>query len=177
MDNHLSTETDEKYKLSEKYHIPEFPVFYRKHLLSQETEEEEFISLTLHRIFQNGQIKGKRLLDVGSGPSVYRIATASRFFSEIILSEYAECNRKELKKWLENDPSSLDWSKFIKMAARFEENGNAEMGIKAIESRIRQRVKDVVPCDILHQQIFAKDIGKFDVIFSAYCLECVCPTP
>lgn len=177
MEDPSSVDHFQDYKLSKMYEIGEFPLFYRKHLLSQEIEEEEFIAMTLYRIFQNERIKGKRLLDVGSGPIVHRIASASKVFSEIFLSDYAEANRKELQKWLNNDPFALDWSKFIKMTAKFEEYGNTEKGVKAIESRIRQKVKKILPCDILQNQPIEEDIGMFDVVFTSYCLECVCPTP
>lgn len=164
------------YKYSKLYTTSEFPIFYRQHLLNEETEEEEFISFTLFMIFNNERIKGKRLLDVGSGPTAHRIASASKTFAEIYLSEYAAMNRKELQKWLKSDPSALDWSHFLGMTAKFEEYGNTVKGVKVIESRIRQKIKKVLPCDILQKQVIQEDIGKFDVVLTSYCLECTCPT-
>ncbi|XP_023220945.1 nicotinamide N-methyltransferase-like [Centruroides sculpturatus] len=178
MENPCCVDENSTYKLSKEYHRKDYPLFYIKHMLQEEIEEEEFIAFVLYRIFENESIKGKRLLDVGSGPTVHRIASATKVFSEIILSEYAEANRQELQKWLNNDPNALDWSAFIAMTARLEKYGNTEKGIKTIESRIRQRVKSVLPCDVFKEYLGLNpsDVGKFDVVFTSYCLECSCPT-
>ena len=51
--------------------------------------------------FFSTDIKGKRLLDVGTGPTVHSIISACTQVEEIHLSDYAEKNRKYLHKWLE----------------------------------------------------------------------------
>lgn len=46
------------------------------------------------------------MLDIGTGPVVYQIITASEWFNEIYLSDLSKANVEFLKKWLrgESDP-------------------------------------------------------------------------
>lgn len=174
----LPTVSDEghSYVISELYKDPDFPVLYKEFLLGT-IEEEEFILNVLHRIYLDKRFQGKRLFEIGCGPTVHRIASASRVFSEIIQCEFSEHNREIVQKWLKKDPSAQDWERFIRIAARQEEFGDLDKGIKEIESRIRQKVKKIIPCDVLQKTVIPEDVGKCDVLFTSYCLEGACPTP
>ncbi|RXN02871.1 glycerol kinase-like isoform X5 [Labeo rohita] len=57
----------------------------------------------------NGEHKGKLLIDVGSGPSIHSVLSACDHYDEIVLSDFASNNRREIEKWLKNQEGSLDW--------------------------------------------------------------------
>ena len=61
-----------------------------------------------------------RLLEIGSGPTIHVVAAASRCFQEIVMSDYAEQNLKELDLWLKKDPSSFNWSSVLEFIANRE---------------------------------------------------------
>jgi len=53
-------------------------------------------------------ITGKRLLDVGTGPSIISEMAASRHFDEIYLSDIATQNLAILNEWWTGKSSRLD---------------------------------------------------------------------
>ena len=63
---------------------------------------------------------GCRLLDIGSGPSIHSVLSASRVFSEITLSDYTSQNRQALQDWLDRKPHAHDWSPFLQKVASLE---------------------------------------------------------
>ncbi|XP_078576683.1 indolethylamine N-methyltransferase-like [Branchiostoma floridae x Branchiostoma japonicum] len=66
-----------------------------------------------HEIFNSGRLKpGSRLLDVGSGPTIHQLISASRFCTEIVCAEYTENNRAEIEKWVKKDPDMHDFKFF-----------------------------------------------------------------
>ncbi|XP_023229029.1 nicotinamide N-methyltransferase-like isoform X2 [Centruroides sculpturatus] len=139
-------------------------------------ETEEFISFCLHKIFRDEIFQNKTLLEVGCGPIVHRIAAASKYFSEIILSDYSKHNREAIRQWIKNESSSKDWDTLMRMEALLEGFGNVEEGINEIKFRLRQKIKQVIPCDILKKEIIPSGVGKFDVLFTSFCLEGACTT-
>ena len=50
-----------------------------------------------------GNYKGQCLLDLGSGPGLKAVITASQWFEEIFLSDISKDNVAYLRKWLEGD--------------------------------------------------------------------------
>lgn len=61
-------------------------------------------------MFNKGEISGERLLDIGTGPTVYNLAGAASHFSDIFLSDFSEANRNALWRWLVKDPQAIDFS-------------------------------------------------------------------
>ncbi|XP_067138462.1 nicotinamide N-methyltransferase-like [Centruroides vittatus] len=168
--------SEDKYVFSKLYKDRNFTDNYRSTVLNKMVEIEEFVSFCLHQIFCDEAFRGKRILDVGCGPTVHRMAAPSEYFSEIILSDYSEHNREAIREWLKNESSAKDWNTFMRMEALFEGYGNVEEGINEIKLRLRQKIKEVIPCDVLQKAIISADVGKFDVLFTSLCLEGACTT-
>ena len=61
-----------------------------------------------------GKIRGDRLLVVGSGPSVYELAYLVPHYSNIVLSDVADRNLAEIRKWVQCDPCCYNFSPFFK---------------------------------------------------------------
>ncbi|XP_078703834.1 nicotinamide N-methyltransferase-like [Branchiostoma floridae x Branchiostoma belcheri] len=124
----------------------------------------------LHQTFTGDRDFGRRLLDVGSGPTVYQLISASRVCPEIICSDINKGALAEIKKWKNGDQNAFDWTDAVKFVCELE-------GTRW-ESRQRQlqnAIKDTVVCDVLnnnplHPAVFL----PFDTIISAYCLEGAC---
>ncbi|XP_066284649.1 nicotinamide N-methyltransferase-like [Branchiostoma lanceolatum] len=149
-------------------------------------EEGEFDTLCLkefHEIFNSGRLKpGSRLLDVGSGPTIYQLISASRFCTEIVCAEYTQNNRAEIEKWIKEDPDMHDWSPFFKFIADLEEDSGSW---EARQSHLRDAIKEVIPCDVTKPDPFAprqhEEVNgillfySFDVVTTTLCLEAACP--
>ncbi|KAM8854541.1 phenylethanolamine N-methyltransferase-like [Synchiropus picturatus] len=143
------------------------------------TKEDSFCVWTLktlHRAFTEGDIKGGVLLDVGSGPTIYQVMAACEIFDKVIMSDFLEANRQELRNWLENNGKcSLDWSPFFQYACKLEGREASAWEEKA--ARLRKVVKDVVHVDVHLPQPVSADVlppEGVDCVLSCFCLDCAC---
>ncbi len=67
-----------------------------------------------------GEHKGKRLIDVGSGPTIHSVLSACEHYDEIVLSDFANNNRREIEKWLKNQEGCLDWKPMLQYVCELE---------------------------------------------------------
>ncbi|XP_078697820.1 nicotinamide N-methyltransferase-like [Branchiostoma floridae x Branchiostoma belcheri] len=129
----------------------------------------------IHKIFDSGVVQpGSRLLDIGTGPTVYQLISASRFCTEIVCAEYAEANRAEVLKWIKGEPDAYDWNSSFQYVASLEGDSSSW---EARKSHLRYAIKAVIPCDVTKPDpLTPHEYEQFDVITSMKCLEVACPT-
>lgn len=164
------------YEFSKIYKNPNYTLNYRD-LCLKFGKNGDVILFCLHQIFRDERFQGRRLLDIGCGPTVFRAALASKFISEIILSDYSEHHLEEIQKWVKNEPCSKYWDVLFKPQAIFEGfSQNMEEGIDIIKSRTRGKITRILPCDILKKEIVPVDVGKFDIVLSIFCICAACST-
>lgn len=70
-----------------------------------------------------GEICGRTLIDVGSGPTIYQLLSACDHFEEIVATDYLAVNREELGRWARGEPGTFDWSPFIRHVCKIEGRG------------------------------------------------------
>ncbi|XP_062894126.1 phenylethanolamine N-methyltransferase [Mobula hypostoma] len=122
--------------------------------------------------FSTGEIRGQTLLDIGSGPTLYQVISACDFFTTVILSDYLESNREELRRWLRAEPGAFDWSPYVKYVCGLE--GRSDQW-QAREQRMREAIKDVCHCDIMKAEpLHPRVLEPVDAISTTFCLESVC---
>ena len=77
----------------------------------------------------DGHESGGRVLEVGSGPTVTSVISASTWSEKIVCSDFLEVNRKKISHWLEpkttkdgtGGPRDADvWDPFFQFVARLE---------------------------------------------------------
>ncbi len=114
-----------------------------------------------------------RVLEYGCGPVPIHTTSFAGKASEIVLAEFLECNRKEVKKWLTRDKSSFTWTPYIEYVVRtLEMHEEEEEPISAREEKLRNAIKAVVPCDIHCDPPIELEVKSgFDVVLSAFCIE------
>ncbi|GCC38753.1 hypothetical protein chiPu_0017270 [Chiloscyllium punctatum] len=123
--------------------------------------------------FSTGEIHGHTLLDIGSGPTLYQVISACNFFNRIVMSDYLEVNREELRKWLRRDPGAFDWSPYIKYVCGLD--GKRDHW-EDTERRLRETIQEVCHCDIMQANpLHPKVLNPVDAISTTFCLESVCP--
>ncbi|XP_068162291.1 phenylethanolamine N-methyltransferase-like [Antennarius striatus] len=144
--------------------------------LDKEDSHLSWILSRLHRAFSEGDMKGDLLVDIGSGPSLHQVMSACEVFNKVVLTDFLEVNRNELKLWLQNGSSKIDWTPFLKKICELEGRSPSEWTEKA--ARLRQVVTDVLPVDVHRPQPLALDAlhpSGANCILSTFCLECVSP--
>jgi len=169
------TEKDIKDEYRRNLDPKEFQEFKLRGLKNDKSENNyDFWFKQLYKFFANGNFGPKsRLLELGSGPTVHNVASASAFIPYMVLSEFVEANCDQLRLWLRKDPGRIDWSPFLKRVARAEGRSDLDAACQEIEERIRQAVKNVVHCDVLEDEMVPPEVSQkpYDVVLSALTLE------
>lgn len=171
MEQHIK---EMKRNYQENFKPDDFHKLYQEELFYM--QDVYFSSLkVLYEIMRRGKFKGRKLLEIGSGPTIHNIASASAYFPEIVQSDFVEANCEELRRWL-GGKSQLDWSPFLEAIARIEGYQDLSSGIRDIEVRIRRSVQSVVHCDVLADRVIPEEVkSKFDLILTSLTLECAAP--
>jgi len=78
----------------------------------------------LDRVFLSDVIahlgeSGGSVLDLGSGPSISSIISASRWSNKIYLAELLQGNREEIEKWWRNEDDAFDWKHYFDFQVLF----------------------------------------------------------
>ncbi|KAJ7984584.1 hypothetical protein DPEC_G00356300 [Dallia pectoralis] len=132
----------------------------------------------LHRAFTEGDVGGKVLVDVGSGPTIYQVLSGCEVFDTLFLTDFLEVNRQELRRWLWGEGGgSLDWTPYLQHVCKLEGRCPSAWSEKA--ARLRSVVSDVLPIDVhrsdpLHPGSKLPGAGA-DCLVSSFCLESVSP--
>ncbi|KAB0398635.1 hypothetical protein E2I00_013882, partial [Balaenoptera physalus] len=119
----------------------------------------------LAQTFATGEVSGRTLIDIGSGPTIYQLLSACAHFDDITMTDFLEVNRQELGLWLRDEPGAFDWS------------SNSE-SCQEKECQLRARVKRILPIDVHQPQpLGAGSLAPLpaDALVSAFCLEAVSP--
>uniref|UniRef100_A0AAQ6IKM3 Phenylethanolamine N-methyltransferase n=1 Tax=Anabas testudineus TaxID=64144 RepID=A0AAQ6IKM3_ANATE len=129
----------------------------------------------LHRAFTE-DVSGELLVDIGSGPTLYQVLSGCEVFNKVILTDFLEINRQELRRWLRDEGGyNLDWTPYMEYVCKLEGRRYA-WSEKA--AKLRKVVKDVLPIDVHCPQPMAPDAlpsGGADCLVSSFCLESVSP--
>ncbi|XP_004859546.1 phenylethanolamine N-methyltransferase [Heterocephalus glaber] len=129
----------------------------------------------LAETFATGEVTGRTLIDIGSGPTVYQLLSACAHFEDITMTDFLEANRRELARWLRQEPGAFDWSAYSRHACLLEGRGESW---REKERQLRDRVKRVLPVDVHQPQpLGAASLAPLpaDALLSAFCLEAVSP--
>ncbi|XP_062330645.1 phenylethanolamine N-methyltransferase [Osmerus eperlanus] len=134
----------------------------------------------LHRAFTEGDVSGEVLLDVGSGPTIYQVLSGCEVFSKVLLTDFLEVNRQELRRWLHNEEGfSLDWTPYLQHVCKLEGRSPSAWMEKA--ARLRTVVSDVLHIDVHRPWPLSLDAlpalppSGADCLVSCFCLESVSP--
>ena len=142
----------------------------------------DFAVRNLHKFFrkksldESTDVDELKVLDYGCGPVIANVISAASLASEIVLAEYTEEGRTAVRRWLDKDPSSFNWSPYFKYIVQTLE-GKSLQEAEEREERLRRVVKAVVRCDVTQDQPIEKGYeGPYDVVICCLCLADACKT-
>ncbi|XP_041361804.1 nicotinamide N-methyltransferase-like [Gigantopelta aegis] len=171
--------TDKRVYNGEDYNTAFDPeVYLSKYVrdITEHAEEDDHIKFmvdSLHRIFSDGELRGRRLLDVGTGPSIHTIISAGKHVDEIYLSDFSKPNREVLQDW-KNGRLTHNFETFFKYIV--DKEGNSESA-GAREDETRTKVKDIFVVDLLSDSWPELSSQQpYDVIITSRCVEAAAPT-
>ncbi|KAL0994884.1 hypothetical protein UPYG_G00128740 [Umbra pygmaea] len=118
-----------------------------------------------------GRYRGQRLIEVGTGPTIHTLISASQYYDEIVVSDYVDSNRREIERWLNAEEGCFDWSAHIQYICDLEGARTPQI----ITDTLRQKVKQVLKCDIcLENPFHPVTVPPADCVISSLCLEAAC---
>ena len=113
---------------------------------------------------------GLRILEVGGGPTIYQLISASRRATTIVFADFLDTTLDEVREWIANGPRAFDWTPYLARVAELEGGGSG--GVAALAARVRGAVSRLVHCDLMADVPLAPaDMAEYDVVSSAFCLE------
>jgi SAM-dependent methyltransferase len=113
----------------------------------------------------------QRVLDFGSGPTLFAEIVAAGSAREIHIGEYLPANRAEIQRWLDQAPTRFDWSHYVEAVLRLEGGQGSPSTIQQREAITRQRVTRIMPCDARSPQPLHPVDEHYDILVSNLCLE------
>ncbi|XP_068505512.1 phenylethanolamine N-methyltransferase [Syngnathus scovelli] len=131
----------------------------------------------LHQAFAEGDIGGELLVDVGSGPTLYQVLSGCEVFDEVVLTDFLESNREELRRWLRDEKGcSMDWTPYLQHVCKLEGRRASAWTEKA--AKLRRAISDILPIDVHRPQPLDPrrfPPAKADCLVSCFCLESASP--
>ncbi|XP_046559365.1 phenylethanolamine N-methyltransferase-like isoform X2 [Haliotis rubra] len=115
----------------------------------------------LHDVFAEGKLTGRRLLDIGTGPTIHSVISASNYCDTVYLSDFTPQNRETLRKWLDG---SLQHS----FKSFFQTSPSCR------EEELRKKICGILPIDLLLEEPLAPCyFPRFDMVTTSFCLDAV----
>ncbi|XP_036393353.1 indolethylamine N-methyltransferase [Megalops cyprinoides] len=136
--------------------------------------DEDYLPFELHQLsktFSAGNLRGQRLIEVGTGPTIHSLISACEYFEEIVVSDFADSNRREIEKWLRQEEGCLDWNAIIQFVCELEGKRTPD----EVAQRLRRTVKQVLRCDVrLENPFHPVTFEPADCVMTSLCLEAAC---
>ncbi|OCT72553.1 hypothetical protein XELAEV_18035533mg [Xenopus laevis] len=136
--------------------------------------ESKFVLGFLHDVFVSGHVAGDSLIEIGAGPVIYHIVSASERFNTIYLTDYCEESLHEIDKCLQGKKDAFDWTPYFKYVCKLE--GNRSTPKDKMET-MKRNIK-LMKCDVtLANPLQPNTVPQADCVIVAGCLICACKTP
>ncbi|QTA87842.1 Methyltransferase domain-containing protein [Desulfonema magnum] len=115
----------------------------------------------------------RQFLEIGGGPTIYQLISASFCANDIVFSEYLEANRQEVLRWIQNQPNAFNWDSYFEYVLKL--NGNsAPESLEQLKKQLRSKIRQIIYCDILQDAPLAPHTeSDFDIISVSFCIEAV----
>jgi len=112
------------------------------------------------------------IMDIGCGPSICNVISASLCSRRIYLAELLEGNRNEIIKFLCNDPDAWNWLPYFEFQATLESDEDPT----SIEKRLKRSITGILECNLADEQVFAPDVfrKKVDVMICSLVFDVIC---
>ncbi|XP_062518983.1 indolethylamine N-methyltransferase-like [Corticium candelabrum] len=128
----------------------------------------------IHDYYQLIGLKDARVLEYGSGPSVYSLIGAVPYCREIVISEYDVRSRDFLSKWKNGQANHHITTLFQYAVMSIEKLGEGDE-VSQRENALRQLISGIYPGDLNTDTPIEMDSpGLFDIISTHFTCHTVC---
>ncbi len=146
--------------------------YLEEYYSSWDDDEGNFLMAFFHEAYSRiGHMR--RLLEIGGGPTIYQLISASRKVDEIVFSDFLEENRNEVKKWVFGEPEAFNWDECFEAVLRLEHREVNKQAVEDKKSLLRGKIKSFVKCDIFQEKPIGDFKVPFDVVSVNFCPESI----
>lgn len=140
------------------------PSDYLKEYYCEIGRENKSLLKFFHEVY-TGIGHKNTLLEIGGGPTIYQLISASSKVTKIIFSEFLKANREEIKKWMEKDSEAFNWDRYFEFVLKLENKKINKENLEKIKNRLRNKIKEIIRCDVYQKNpLEPKKYKNFDII-------------
>ncbi|MDD9950068.1 MAG: SET domain-containing protein-lysine N-methyltransferase [Zetaproteobacteria bacterium] len=114
---------------------------------------------------------GAQALELGVGPTLYSSFPLATACATIDLADYVPHIFSETQKWLRREQGSFDWKQHVQLVLQTEGVAPSAANIAGREEQLRQRIRDLLPCNIRQANPLSPLQRQYDVVTMHYCSE------
>ncbi|XP_065901583.1 nicotinamide N-methyltransferase-like [Dysidea avara] len=116
------------------------------------------------------------VLEFGSGPYIHTLISAAPYVGHIYHTDYLEECRREALMWKNKDHDAYNWTPYFKYIVNTLEGINGNNVVAEREELLRNKLKDSLFVDMRSSNMLPGYLGKFDIIYSGFCIESIAPS-
>ena len=112
------------------------------------------------------------VMDLGCGPSIANIISATSWSHRVYMAELLEGNRREVTKYLCRDEDAWDWRPYFEFHTELERGQEPEL----LEQRVRKSITGILECDLATEEVFRPGVfdRQVDVMICSLVFDVVC---
>lgn len=114
----------------------------------------------------------ERVLDLGSGPTVHRLAPFVTAATEIEVADFDPRNREHVEAWLRGSDSALPWEKFFGLTLELEGGETDSGAIHRRQKLLRERISRTRHCDLRKEEPLGA-ANRYDLVTSFFCADSI----
>ena len=105
------------------------------------------------------------MIEVGGGPTIYQLISASEKVDAITFAEFAQSNREEINKFLNEYNNAWKWDEYISYVLELNHIQPYPEAIEEVKKRLRLKISSVIPCDIRKENpLNPEQFRQFDLL-------------
>lgn len=149
------------------------PREYYEEYYSKLGAENAFLLNFFHRAYEHTP-SDSRLLEFGGGPTIYQLISAAMRIKEIVFADYLAVNRREVKLWIDQNKTALNWDTYLRYVLRLNSKEDDQINLGRLNETVTSKITEVIECDAYLPNVLGSRFdNKFDIVSSNFCLECI----
>jgi hypothetical protein len=156
------------------YDFSEFsPSDYLNEYYAEIYNGNEYLLRYLHNFFEEFSGSIDHYLEIGGGPAICQLISASSRARSIVFAEYLEANRREVANWVNEKDNAFNWDAFFKFVLNLEQETNPSITLSDLKERLRGKIRKIIRSDVNQKNPISPLNTKFDAVASNFCLESI----
>ena len=128
-----------------------------------------------HQFYSSLQHKQSKLIEVGGGPTVWQLISASRMVNDISFTDLSPSNLEIIREFIQPTPPGR-WIEYIKFVLKLEGKEGSKTQVNGRADIIKEKIHHILQLDIKNLRQIKKiknQFGPFDIVSSTFCIDSI----